>query len=174
MSKRKCVIFLTAVAVILFCFIYRINIKYPNPTVKKAKNNMEYKSMEYEVKEAGFYTEKEVEALWPDEEFEDYQGYFVQIMVSNVGKERKKIDLGDYELVSESGFTQGIDMQTFLHINGEDVKDRVYINSGETETYTFPFLIVNANFSDKQWKDLNKEQFGLVLSLYPEKKELIL
>lgn len=174
MGKKKFLLIVVIVAGIFFCLIYRVNAKYPNPTEVKAEGSMEYNSMEYTVEAAGFYAEQEVEKLWPDETFEHYRGYFVRLAVKNNGTEPQKIGLGDFELVSENAFTQGVDLRVFLDVNGEEVRENVYIEPGETGRYIFPFLVVNANFTNKQWKMLDTEQFGLVLALYPEKKELIL
>lgn len=177
MKKRKIKIVIYVLGgillgVFLVCFLM-INSKYKNPTVlsKEIGETVDYSNLQFLVVNSGFIPQAQVNELWTKELdiFAGCKGYYVTVTVSNTGTEEKKLSLGNFELVSDA-WINGVDMEKFLMLNSEDVKQKFLLKPGDTITCTLPFLIVKENFTNRQWEQIEQRKFELVLSLYPFKR----
>ncbi len=163
-------------AAIVSVLIVRVNVKYPNSKICKINKGetVEFNSLLYKIEESNFYTKEQTLEYWPNETFDDYYGYYIKIEIENIGSENHKIELSDFQLVSDIAFTQAVDLQVFLDINDKNIREKMTLKKGDSVTCILPFLIVKNNFTAHQWENLKNEKYRLVLSLYPSKIELML
>jgi len=177
MKKRKIKIFVGVVCGLLLgaflvCF-FMINAKYRNSTVveKGIGEPVDYNNLQFTVTDAGFMPHEKSDELWADEldTFPGCKGYYVTVTVNNTGTEEKKLSLGNFELVSDA-WINGVDLEKFLTVNSDDIKQKFLLKPGDSITCTLPFLIVKENFTNKQWEQIEHRNFELVLSIYPVKR----
>lgn len=174
--KQHIVIAVGLLLVVVFTVLcIKVNIKYKNPTTLVGAINDPIDSNGYElvVHSAGFVSDDQLQELWKDElsTFSDCKAYAVTISITKTDDNAKDFSLGDIMLVS-GAFSNGVDLQRFYEMNADTLKPFKELKCNETVTYTFPFMIVKENFTDKQWNQFPNREFSVVFALYPQIKEV--
>ncbi len=160
----------------IFCAV-RINKMYPNPIVEQygKSNKIENDGFEVSIENTRFASEEEKDMYWKEEKelYGDCEGYFVTFKITNVGNQEKHCNLGECCIETDT-YAQGMDLEKVYEVNDGNVADKFTLKPGETSTVTVPFMIGKVSFTDSQWKNIKEQQFRVVLSLYPVKKEIVL
>lgn len=147
----------------LIAFII-VNKNYPKPNIVEVGRGekVTHKGIEYELLDV------DVQKNFSDDLIADNLGenylYTLTVKVKNTGEEQK-IDLSEIELY-RNDYSNGVVLEYFLDDN-EDYS--LYLEPGEEKIYRFPFVIYQNLFTDKQWKNIEKSDWKLLLNLYPDK-----
>lgn len=170
-----------AVAVVLLAAltagVLQVNSRYPNPRVVQTAGDetMDRDDVLVTVTAAGFLSRERSHALWEMEQqvYGDVRGYAVTVQIVNNSTQPVHLSLGDFVLSTDT-FAQSVDLQMFLEWNEADIKGKFQMQPGASFTCTLPYMIPKVSYRDKQWLRLEEQQFKLILSLYPIKREILL
>lgn len=177
MHKKIIVIVSVILFIVFIVCAVRINKTYPNPSVEQYDKTqmVESDGFSISIKKARFASEEERDMFWKEEKelYGDCEGYFITFKVINTGNEEKHCNLGEWCLITDT-YAQGVDLEHVYEVNEENVAGKLTLKPGESCTITVPFMIGKVNFTDEQWKHIRDQQFRVVLSLYPVKKEFVL
>ena len=181
MKKRNIYVLITSVVLVVVSafLIIRINIKYQRgkDIVYGMHEEIPYgEGLMLQIDKSAFVSEDEMRDFYPELQKErSLRGVFVTATFKNPGLEKKDFLLP--EMMIESGaFANGMDVIVFLRIN--DIPDiysiKPTLESGESFSLIIPYSILNLQFTPEEWKSIEDRQFSLILSLYPQKKSILL
>jgi hypothetical protein len=158
-----------------------INHKYPPPVYKKHNLNepVKYESLEVKATDFKIMNANEIQELGsvyeeittPDDK--NIKCIVAKILIKN--SSARKMNLEVYPFTLESlGYSNGIDQGLFNVLNGKDSTMVPDLEPNEELILLLPFTIIEKQFTKPDWDNIVKRKFQLVLSLYPEKKFIVL
>ncbi len=178
--KRKIILLCIAAFVVMAAVqIVRINKKYPAPEEIRAGLNEEIaynENIMLMVSEMEFLDESRVREIYRNE-FEhngDCKAVLLKLVIENKGDTEDVIDMSSFILQS-GAWKNAMLLNVFGILNEEIVgSDKSTMNPtiapGESISYILPFHMIPDFFTEKQWEEVEKQEYQLVVSLYPEKK----
>lgn len=183
-ARRQFKIYLSIIMVVVFivlsCFRYQyINTKYPNPTIK-----------EHFIDEPFVY--QEVELLFEDFNIFGYDEFLVEynlnpermdmvipgaeqknaiftLHIKNPSNTKKKISTAELMLLQTSGWTSYTDLMDSFRLLNDNRSHLVELDPGEEDTLKFSYCLYDKSFSKKDFANIERQDFSVVLSIYPVK-----
>ncbi len=189
-SKRfyVCILLLVIFAVLLtlFCFVHRINQKYPQAvtTEYKIQEPIVYKGLEYTVTDFSLINWSDMATEFPSVDFtldpvengeiqraEDMYILLWSLDITNLSESEKKCYI--YDLVGiTTTWHNGLDLNLFYDLNDrEGAQSSVTPTLQEKETISIivPIPITKGQISEEDWETVESLNFQLLFALYPEK-----
>lgn len=151
---------------------YKVNKKYPSPTVMAVDisqellindNNLKVKATEFEV--------KEIDDLLPDHSIPfNYNANskiaIVKLNVKNVSDNNESFDLTSLVLTT-NGWKNGLFLDLFMKLNPDYYS---VINPDESIDIIVPYAMLDYQFEKSIWEKINEQHFRIVFQVYPENK----
>lgn len=182
--KAKIIMILFMLFLILIARFVYMNIKYPSPQTKTFSKD--------EVVTIGNYEISLINWQWSDGEIihQVYPGYKLIEMDGEeypVKQERvglaeitiKKTDSDDTHLdLTEITFESGawgnqFDMELIMALNPDLDSLTLSLNKGEVKKIVFPITMLDIQFPNKRWKNIDERNFYIVFQYYPVKYQFI-
>ncbi len=88
--------------------------------------------------------------------------------IEGTNNQTAALDLTEIVLETKA-WGNGMAGELFPVLNRETGSLYEKLGEGEKQTIICPFLLTDSQFTEKDWKNLNAENFSLILSYYPEK-----
>jgi hypothetical protein len=163
------------VAVIWVFFVANVNRKYQETrsTVCPRGSFAAYDGILYSIVDCKWLDDGEVRTHMQDEGLSDceYKGMVVELQITNTTDETKEYSL--YECCMEGpGYTNGL-CADFIVDHPEDNQLHGELAPQESRTVQMPYLCADTMFRKKTWEHLENQEFGLIVSLYPDKVKLL-
>lgn len=184
-KKSQCFVALSIFLLVLMIIrcIY-LNLQYPNPAIITTQNGNVLTIGNYDISLTGW--------TWGDGEIihKVYPGYHLieidgeesptkqervglaEVTIHKVKNDSTTLDLSGVTFESEAWGNQ-FDFDLFMHLNPNLDNLILELSEDETVTVTFPITMLDIQFSEKSWKNIDNRQFYIVVQYYPEKRQLI-
>ena len=183
-KTRKIVIYLSILliiilgSVVLLYHIFMINNKYPNPKINIFHMNDEVlieDNKVVKVKECALYSLDKVHKLYPEYDFqneniytddESVKMFLVKVEISDTSDNKAEVDLSNFILQS-GAWANGWDLELYSIINQKKLS---IVSEQKSKVIYLPYFLYDFQFSEKDWRNIEKRKFCLVTSVYPEKR----
>ena len=187
-TRKKITVILLVILSILILVLMLIrcvylNLQYPNPTIFATKSDNVITINNYEISLTAW--------KWGDGEIiqEVYPGYHLieidgeeyptnqervglaEVTIHKVKNDSTSLDLSEVTFESGSWGNQ-FDFDLFMHLNPNLDNLMLKLSEDETVTVTFPITMLDIQFSEKSWENIDNRQFFIVVQYYPEKRQL--
>jgi len=169
------IIVLVIVAVLSSIRLISLNSKYPSPSVDRYPVNhfAPYNQFELKITGSEFMDVNTVNEVFKEEiSFgQDIKCIIVDLTVKNSGEQKKQIEI--YNFILESlAWKNGINLAAFMQINEDNDNATLAptLESGESLSLKLPFTMINDNFKQNQWSEVENRKYSLVYNLYPTKQ----
>lgn len=169
------------IIILIGCLIRynNLNEQYQPPTYENYKQNqvVSYNSFAIKASEFEVMNEEDIQDLGPV--YEDVttidgssiKSIVTEVRIKNPSSQQMKLEV--YPFVIESGgYSNGIDADLFHVLNKDEATMIPVLDAGEEITLQLPFTMIESQFTDKDWDNIENREFNLVLSLYPVKKTI--
>ena len=187
-SKKMLVkILWTIIAMLFFIMIIRcayVNAQYPSPNVQTYRKG--------EFINIGNYKIALTDWKWGDGEIihEVYPGYtlvemdgqeyatenervgLAEVTIDKIQDDNTSLDLSGITFESGAWGNQ-FDYDLFMHLNPDLESLVLKMEKGEKTTIIFPITMLDIQFSEKSWKNIDERPFYIVIQYYPEKRQLL-
>lgn len=182
--KKYLVVILMLLILLLLVRSVYVNLQYPSPKVYTYGKGEVIHMGNYEIALTGWE--------WGNGEIihEVYPGY---VLIEKDGEEypidKERIGLAELtikkvkddntilDLTSiwfESGaWGNQFDMDLFMHLNPKLDGLWLEMQQGDIAKVTFPITMLDIQFSEKSWKNIDNREFYIVFQFYPEKIQLL-
>lgn len=180
--KRKNLIWICVITVVVMVWGYQVwqmnqSIPQTKESVEDGKQWNSWKDgLEIKIDGMEFMEDSEIRGEFADDENfykEEVKLLWVQIQVRNRDRQEKKVDLLDIG-AETSGWCNIPDPQFYYKLGDEQKEISFMLNPDETVSYKLPFLLLRANFRDKEWEKMEEKEYYITLKLYPEKKKILI
>lgn len=182
----KWMVFALLLLLLLFAIVRNLylNRMYPSPAVETYSRNSIIQLGNYEISLTDWQ--------WSDGEIvhEIYPGYklieidgeeystekerigLAEVTVTKTKNDNTKLDLT--EIAFESGaWGNQFDLELFMKLNPDLDGLVLEMKAGETKKIMFPITMLDLQFSQKSWHDIDERQFYVVVQYYPVKYQLL-
>lgn len=187
-SKKMIVkILWTIIAMLFLIMIIRcayVNAQYPSPNVQTYRKG--------EFINIGNYKIALTDWKWGDGEIihEVYPGYtlvemdgqeyatenervgLAEVTIDKIQDDNTSLDLSGITFESGAWGNQ-FDYDLFMHLNPDLESLVLKMEKGEKTTIIFPITMLDIQFSEKSWKNIDERPFYIVIQYYPEKRQLL-
>lgn len=174
----------TAMFVFLIaCFLY-MNILFPSPNVYTYIKDEKVKLGNYQIMLTGWqwHDGDIIHDLYPGYKLIEMDGEeyptskerigLAEISVTKVEDDNTCIDLS--EITFESGaWGNQFDLDLFMKINPDLNSLTLHLKGGETQRILFPITMLDIQFTESDWKQIDDREFFVVLQYYPNKHRLL-
>lgn len=166
---------------VLFIVRYNsLNNKYPPATTVQYQINEPVKYSNFEITMTGYKMMDKAElqelgSIYDNIKYDnkDIKSIVTTIKISNTSNKSEVLEVYPFTLESV-GFSNGINFELFLALNGENKTLNPQLKAGDEVELHLPFTLIEKQFTKLAWTNIPDRQFELVLSLYPEKKSIII
>lgn len=188
-SSKKMVVKIlwTIIAMLFLIMIIRcayVNAQYPSPNVQTYRKG--------EFINIGNYKIALTDWKWGDGEIihEVYPGYtlvemdgqeyatenervgLAEVTIDKIQDDNTSLDLSGITFESGAWGNQ-FDYDLFMHLNPDLESLVLKMEKGEKTTIIFPITMLDIQFSEKSWKNIDERPFYIVIQYYPEKRQLL-
>ena len=95
-----------------------------------------------------------------------------EVTIHKLKNDSTSLDLS--QVTFESGaWGNQYDFDLFMYLNPNLDSLNLKLSEDETVTVTFPITMLDMQFSEKSWENIDDRQFYIVVQYYPEKRQLI-
>lgn len=155
----------------------RVNREYPQAQVHMVSMDESVQIGDFEVRATDFhlYTKEEFFHAYPDVSPDslnfsgqsgDFRIVMTEVTVRNTGAQTQVFST-DGTYISTTTWNNGIDIRTLLAID-EEADLYPQLAPGEETTLLLPCELFQAHVSEKEWEQVDQQQFRITFSLYPE------
>lgn len=187
-SKKMVVKILWTIITMLFLIMIircaYVNAQYPSPNVQTYRKG--------EFINIGNYKIALTDWKWGDGEIihEVYPGYtlvemdgqeyatenervgLAEVTIDKIQDDNTSLDLSGITFESGAWGNQ-FDYDLFMHLNPDLESLVLKMEKGEKTTIIFPITMLDIQFSEKSWKNIDERPFYIVIQYYPEKRQLL-
>ena len=188
-SSKKMVVKIlwTIIAMLFLIMIIRcayVNAQYPSPNVQTYRKG--------EFINIGNYKIALTDWKWGDGEIihEVYPGYtlvemdgqeyatenervgLAEVTIDKIQDDNTSLDLSGITFESGAWGNQ-FDYDLFMHLNPDLESLVLKMEKGEKTTIIFPITMLDIQFSEKSWKNIDERPFYIVIQYYPENRQLL-
>lgn len=161
--------------------IYILNQRYPDPQEIVFRLNEQCTLSDHCVRllNMELLSGEEIKELFSDKPFlynmdgtpypwENQKLVLAMIEIQGTDIQNKIFDVTELSLEAR-GWSNGIEGELFAILNEDNSRLYVQVAAGEKKVIVCPFLMNDKQFTKRDWNNLSREKFSLVLSYYPEK-----
>ena len=102
----------------------------------------------------------------------DYKTIVVDLEATNITDSEMNFEAYEF-CIEGNGFTNGVNA-TYMFDKEEDNSRTARMKPGEIRHFKLPYFCAEAMVRPDVWNDIESKEFKLIVSLYPEKIELII
>lgn len=178
MERKKIILFVCVILIgLMTSRCYLLNKRYPNPKERVYKVGEEMKNdsfsitlQDIQVKRGEAMLEKCPELVSAYSYTPDEVGVvLIDVIVEKIKDTDEYFEFGNLTCESKA-WGNGMELALFKSLNKNISPVKEEIAYKDIRKVTIPFVVLSSSFSNKsQWDKMEKREYSLVYSLYPEK-----